>query len=279
YDSQFLIQAAIIHYFNHYHYETLQITSGESRDSNIYSDGFLHEQSYLKLTHQDIPLAESLELHIFGEDAPASFFKDHKAKKQQLELAASLFSLREYFHEVDRDKEWGTFIDKLKREWSSRNKQTQIKDVFVKNIDQVNKKVNDWFKYKQEHLASVTLPEHSPLTGKAKDRDQAVRKMNECYEEHLLEVARLHHRLQEKKKAIIIDLQSLSTHLAEAKDLEAVVKHDQEGLKTSPNSKVLKLSLATNEKDLAKMREDYKELQQKLRLTLKDRVQLINELQ
>jgi len=105
-----LLQAAIVHNFNQINLEITGLTGALSRDSNAYAkEGyFKNDQEQFKfkekfLSESTLELLKDRALYEQVADAFAkSIVSQYKQKKETQELAASLFSIREYFGEDER---------------------------------------------------------------------------------------------------------------------------------------------------------------------------------
>ncbi|MBY0544182.1 MAG: hypothetical protein K2Q14_01370 [Gammaproteobacteria bacterium] len=131
-------EAAIMAYFNKISFEELGLTSATSRDSNVYSKGFLHPDVALKFNPDALIKRELLQS--FEKE---TFYTEYKQKKQVLELAASLFSLREYYRE-NQAKWQEEIIDKLSADWHGTPNTMEMGEL----IEQVAELVEDFYTYK-----------------------------------------------------------------------------------------------------------------------------------
>ena len=164
-DLEAALQAAIIYYFNQLSFKQIKITSAESRDSNVYGDGFLKEKGgYPKFNGgKNIRLPD--ESPLLTEPTQV-FYKAQKRQKQIYEFAASLMPLRCYYDKAGLD--WENFetdamgqLNELIDEDNIGKVDSNLKEVFkeVKNfhqyfVNELNKAKKD---YKQEYLHKIDL--------------------------------------------------------------------------------------------------------------------------
>ncbi|MBY0544668.1 MAG: hypothetical protein K2Q14_03865 [Gammaproteobacteria bacterium] len=135
-------EAAIMAYFNQISVEELGLTSAASRDSNVYSKGFLHPEVALKFNPE--ALIKRDKLKSFEKEG---FYIEYKKVTHELELAASLFSLREYYGE-DSDKWQQEIIEPLIAEWDGSNNAL----VMTVLIEQAAKQVEALYELKKAAL-------------------------------------------------------------------------------------------------------------------------------
>lgn len=187
-DIEFLIQCAVIHYFNEANRFHFQMTAGEHRDSNVYADGFMNSRGYPK--HRDIPLLPGA----IQEDVLKRMVTQCRQQQQQLELAASLVSLREYFSKTG--KVWNTFKLKITTPWNNRHRDPELADInaeFRNNIENVFAILESLHDYKEQQmlteLATMDAYGNQAFTAQEQQLDKTVCAMNTLYEKHLLQVA------------------------------------------------------------------------------------------
>ncbi len=265
-DHASLIQALIIQKANRCYHEV----AGENGNFNLYSDGFLNEKNYPKISHQDIPQAVEFEKQIFENDSPASLFAANKAKKQQLELAASLFPLSEYFELAGKKGDWRGFIIELQRQWVSQNRNSQFQAEFIENVENVNKKIEELIEFKKNSLDEMKI--------KYADRYSEVLVMKSLYVSELLNISHLHYKINEKKKAVEAEIDLLRANIKPREDIEGAISTWRKLLQKNPNNR-MQQSLEEAERDLRYFKQDDQHRKEKIRLALKDRANLINELQ
>ncbi|MGE3920825.1 MAG: ankyrin repeat domain-containing protein, partial [Gammaproteobacteria bacterium] len=215
-DLSMVIQALVVHYFNQLNMDRVGLTGALSRDSNAYAkDSYMVLTSELNQTQhtyrQQIKflksylLTEELLSGLEASDKSAyvkytkrDFYAgesnqytgevtgDYKQKKETLELAASLFSIREYCGDDEGGKkEWKKFSDHFKQYNFGNDNQNRVN--FRKIMKGALIRVDKWYQdYKQSLSRSIQT---DPGLSKNQQEDQWIQAKNKLYVEKLLLVA------------------------------------------------------------------------------------------
>ncbi|MFN7097603.1 MAG: hypothetical protein ACK4PR_08610, partial [Gammaproteobacteria bacterium] len=128
YNISSLLQAFIVYHFNYLNIKLFGMTSSSNRDSNVYSKDDSDRAAYLKmytdskdktaylidaehlslLTDKDKNKRGQKYTDVLAKAHYETTFADFKQRKERYELAASLYSLREYYDQDDAS--WNSFV-------------------------------------------------------------------------------------------------------------------------------------------------------------------------
>jgi len=268
------LQSAIIYYFNQLSFEKIKMTSAESRDSNVYSDGFLkEEEGYPKfIAGKDIMLSDGNSLLT---ESTQVFYKSQKRQKQIYEFAASLMPLRCYYDKANQ--EWNDFetaVRKQLEEIIDEANQAKVADNFNEVLKEVEKfhqyyinklKEADQL-YKQKYLNGISLPDSVQDIPKDRKNDFAVYCHQGIYVRCLVTLAR--HKAKITRK--LGEIESNKTKLQEAYVTKLEAQEEFDAVKHRPKS-------AKNAQDeLAAANQRYIDLQRSLLKVLSQLAVLYN---
>ncbi|MBY0545362.1 MAG: HEAT repeat domain-containing protein, partial [Gammaproteobacteria bacterium] len=207
-DIEVVTEAALMAYFNKISFEELGLTSATSRDSNVYSKGFLHPDVALKFNKK--PLINKDVLRSFEKE---DFYTTYKQEKQVLELAASLFSLREYYGK--NKKKWQSeVIEKITVDWHGTPNAIEIASL----MEKVAQQVEDFYTFKKDALAqqlndaafveslkNIRGPEGLKLNLKASlvKQDNEIYALQLLYAKHIFNVSSMRFTLKQTAKETV----------------------------------------------------------------------------
>ncbi len=229
-DLEMLILAAIIFNFNKINCEDIGFTSAESRDTNIYIDGFMHDLAFIK--YPDFIYVDGGNkksgIEAIGKNKH-KYYEEYKNERQILELAASLVSLRQYYAE-NKDGFQKIFSDhvatsinplglnqanfeeimkKVATEVENLYQYQQTQILAYKNAANLKK---DYLNYCSQAMQKV-ITEQSILIKSDRGNDFDIYVNNILYSSHLLEVAKIRKLIKDsdfkKTESHLVDLNKL----------------------------------------------------------------------
>ena len=277
-----LIQWAVITYFNKLTFDTLGVTSGTSRDTNVYADGFFKERlennklvydaesSYPKFNKLPIVSGANKDFSdtFSPNNNPIQVYRANKKNKQTLELAASLVPLREYFDLEGHD--WKVnLINKLVDEATDLSKEATQK--YKNSIRSACGKADEFYQYKKTQLAEAMVSNKDKEF--LSESDKSIDCMNELYAEHLLKLAGINQKIHQKQAQIKMIQNNLKQIQEEIDELSDVLSD------RDPDAIARSKRLSQHKKELTAYREQSLTLHRELELALKSLAKLYNEQQ
>ena len=297
YDPGLLIQSAIIVEFNRLNEESLYMTSGESRDSNVYSDGFLNESAYPKFERWDFSFdtgaggfaqglneASDLEKERFWKIFWENFYAPYKKSRQEQELAAGLSFIYQYFEgSKEPDKKLNSFAAKLNVEWGKRFPEGNVERLFqnsLRSILELTSRLGVERKKAIEQSKEQLKTDYgrrSRLVAEHLNQDLTVHCMNLLYPEYLANVAHKKREMQAIKAQVNSDIEKLKAIILKIDGQEVVAAEAKNSLDRHPGNPRLKDNYQLEKNKSAEFKDNAALIRKDIKETIKRYGHLINE--